>query len=242
MADSESGVAGPSVRKIRVHKRVQSSQQSESAPDARQNADIERRIAELIPGIADVSVSGPSSSTMAAAAAVRSSVSAKDATRRRELSELASIFDMSVPNPIDDVRPDPSKPWVQKLRPEPRRISLSHYQVEMINYQRMLLRKNIWYYRDRLNNPRCAATACAGLRLIAGPGLLHAALWRSTQPRGPAGLRRRAAQWSQAAMRDLSRTMTGVPRLKYAVAVCRVSSQRALPATHTQGVLGARRD
>jgi hypothetical protein len=35
-------------------------------------------------------------------------------------------------------------------------VQLSHYQAEMINYQRMLLRKNIWYYRDRMNNPRCA--------------------------------------------------------------------------------------
>jgi hypothetical protein len=32
--------------------------------------------------------------------------------------------------------------------------ALHPLQVEMINYQRMLLRKNIWYYRDRMNNAR----------------------------------------------------------------------------------------
>lgn len=47
-----------------------------------------------------------------------------------------------------------ARSWQQRLRPAASGVELSHYDYEMVNYQRMLLRKNIWYYRDRLSVPR----------------------------------------------------------------------------------------
>jgi len=71
------------------------------------------------------------------------------------MAEMAHTYDMGVPHPLDS-KWEGSKPWAQTFRPMPKKVQLSHYQTEMINYQRMLLRKNIWYYRDRMNNARCA--------------------------------------------------------------------------------------
>lgn len=69
-----------------------------------------------------------------------------------EARELNTVLDMSVPHPLDNA--PPPTPWTGEMRPTPRSIKLSPYQYEMINYQRMLMRKNIWYYRDRMNIPR----------------------------------------------------------------------------------------
>lgn len=76
----------------------------------------------------------------------------REAARRKEVQEFATIYDMQRPHPGDYAR----KPegWQQKLRPEPRGLELSQYEREMINYQRMFLRRNIWYYRDRASVPR----------------------------------------------------------------------------------------
>jgi len=88
-----------------------------------------------------------------AIAHVHNTHAGREKARRDDLAEMAHIYDMGVPHAVDKF--DPSKPWSQSLRPPPRKIQLSQYQTEMINYQRMLLRKNIWYYRDRMNNARC---------------------------------------------------------------------------------------
>jgi hypothetical protein len=69
-----------------------------------------------------------------------------------ELLELDDIYDFKKRHPVDTKLPD--GPFSQKLKPQARKIKLSPYQYEMINYQRMLLRKNIWYYRDRMSVPR----------------------------------------------------------------------------------------
>ena len=71
---------------------------------------------------------------------------------KSDAKELSNLFDMSVPLALDT--PAPDAVWNDTKRPNPRKIVLSPYQYEMINYQRMLLRKNIWYYRDRMNVPR----------------------------------------------------------------------------------------
>lgn len=158
MASSDNG-AGPSgmeepvaFRKVRVHKKVHAASSLQGQAAQERDAEMDKRIAELIPGLADLSVSAPSQQALQSAASVRASITSREEARRKEAAELANIFDMSVHNPVD--KADPSKPWVQKFRPPPKRVVLSHYQYEMINYQRMLLRKNIWYYRDRMNNPR----------------------------------------------------------------------------------------
>jgi hypothetical protein len=69
-----------------------------------------------------------------------------------EIKELEDIYNMRKPHPVDNELPE--GPWEQKMRPTPRSIKLSSYEAEMINYQRMLMRKNIWYYRDRMSVPR----------------------------------------------------------------------------------------
>jgi hypothetical protein len=107
---------------------------------------MDRRIAEIIPGLAELSVSGSDrDGTLSAARAVRQQRLQRELRLADELRELRDIYDFSVPNPVDDQAP--SGPWKQQLRAKPRKIVLSPYQYEMINYQRMLLRKNIWYYR-----------------------------------------------------------------------------------------------
>lgn len=145
------------VRKVRIHKlRPATAPSAAGAPsDAARDAAIDRKIAELIPGLAELSVSeSAQSGALKVASSVRKTQQAKDEVSRAQAAEMASIFDMSKPHPLDNAKPDPSKAWSQTLRPPAKRIVLSHYQAEMINYQRMHLRKNIWYYRDRLNNAR----------------------------------------------------------------------------------------
>ncbi|KAG2490491.1 hypothetical protein HYH03_011119 [Edaphochlamys debaryana] len=116
---------------------------------------VERRIAEILPSIADLpapsssSASGPGGER---ALELRRLRSTKHDIAQAEALELLELFDMSKPHPLDNA--PPAEPWKGELRPVPRKIVLSPYQYEMINYQRMLLRKNIWYYRDRMNVPR----------------------------------------------------------------------------------------
>lgn len=154
-----SAEAGPSseggvdvVRKVRVHKLrappSQKLQQSQSAQEA-----MDRRIAEIIPGLAELSVSGADrEAAISTASAVRQQQLQRELKLADELRELRDIYDFSVRNDVDGQLP--KGPWKQQLRPKPRKIVLSPYQYEMINYQRMLLRKNIWYYRDRMSVPR----------------------------------------------------------------------------------------
>lgn len=137
-----------SLRRVRVHKTRHT---ASPAGDA-QNAVLDRKIAELIPGIAELSVSAKSQKgALKTASSVRQRQQDRDEVARAQAAELASIFDMSKPHPVDSVMPEN---WSQTLRPPAKKVVLSHYQAEMINYQRMHLRKNIWYYRDRLNNAR----------------------------------------------------------------------------------------
>jgi hypothetical protein len=72
---------------------------------------------------------------------------AEEQARAAELLELDDIYDFSRPNDVDSLAPGARAGWSQGLKPRASKIVLSPYQYEMINYQRMLLRKNIWYYR-----------------------------------------------------------------------------------------------
>jgi len=117
------------------------------------NEAIDRRIAEIIPGIADLSLSpDAAASAQQTARQIRIQRLQSQQQHANELLELESIYDMSLRHPVDLERP--AGVWQQDIRPNPRRIVLSSYQAEMINYQRMLMRKNIWYYRDRMSVPR----------------------------------------------------------------------------------------
>ncbi|KAI8473903.1 MAG: hypothetical protein J3K34DRAFT_409551 [Monoraphidium minutum] len=154
-----SSEAGPSseggvdvVRKVRVRKLRAAPSQQVQSPGVQ--AAMDARIAEIIPGLAELSVSGPDrDAALGAARGVREQRLQRELRHADELRELRDIYDFSVPNPIDGAAPS-AGPWKQQLRAKPRKIVLSPYQYEMINYQRMLLRKNIWYYRDRMSVPR----------------------------------------------------------------------------------------
>lgn len=146
----------PFVRKVRVHKIKSSSGSGSEIADEKRNAGIDRRIAELIPGLADVSVSEQAmEGSVNAARDIRLRKQAREEQMKADTKELQQIYDFSKSNPVDKV-PEDHDPatWQQALRPKPRKVELSSYQAEMINYQRMLLRKNIWYYRDRMSVPR----------------------------------------------------------------------------------------
>lgn len=153
MSESEEGQKPVAMRKIRVHKiRPPSADAKLSATElAQRNDAMDRRIAELIPGLADLSVS-VSGAAMGTAAEVRRREMAKAEAHKAELLELGSIYDMSKPHPVEAELPPAD--WQQMLRPRVKKVVLSPYQYEMINYQRMLLRKNIYYYRDRMSVPR----------------------------------------------------------------------------------------
>jgi hypothetical protein len=134
------------VKRVRVRKLRSSTDSGNGAADEARAAAMDRRIAEIIPGIADISISNDSvAGSMSTAREIRRVHMRREQEHAEELRELSSIYDMRIRHPMDDARP--SGPWQQEIRPKPRRIVLSQYQYEMINYQRMLLRKNIWYYR-----------------------------------------------------------------------------------------------
>ncbi len=156
MEPSESPDGGVDVvKRIRIHK-VRG--RSAGEPDTKQQASgglrerMEMRIAEIIPGIAELPVSGQGLAGRDTARDIVSARLQREQQHAEELRELQDIYDMRKHNPVEDAQPE--GPWTQRMRPRPRRIVLSPYQYEMINYQRMLMRNNIWYYRDRMSVPR----------------------------------------------------------------------------------------
>ncbi len=146
MSDSITSEGGDSmdkkshVRKIRVHKLRPATANPDSIKlnaklEQDRNAEMDRRIAELIPGIAELSVSSaamstPSSGALATAADVRKRQQLREEAHRAEVLELNDIYDMSVPNKVDLERP-PEGAWSQELRPRVRKIVLSPYQVSL---------------------------------------------------------------------------------------------------------------
>jgi hypothetical protein len=123
------------------------------APD---DADV-GRLAALVPALAELSLAPGGADARDArdsAAQARRARLAREQAHAQELRELRDVYDMAAPNPVDrEPHPD-GDAWAQEIKPLPRRIKLSRYQAEMINYQRMLMRKNVWYYRDRAGVPR----------------------------------------------------------------------------------------
>lgn len=141
-------------RKVKVHKIRGTSKLGQRGETLQEfNTSLDRRIAEIIPAMAEVSLSNADrAAAQLTAQDVRLVKLQQEQQLKDELVELEDVYDMSKPNAVDFQLP--STPWKQQLRPKPRKIVLSPYQYEMINYQRMLMRKNIWYYRDRLSVPR----------------------------------------------------------------------------------------
>jgi hypothetical protein len=114
---------------------------------------MDRRISEILPNLADLSLSDPAmAGARETAREIRMQRLKQEQQVAAELLELDDIYDFTKRHPVDTKLPD--GPFSQKLKPQARKIKLSPYQYEMINYQRMLLRKNIWYYRDRMSVPR----------------------------------------------------------------------------------------
>jgi len=134
------------VRKVRVHK-VRGSKQSPLAGMSQSSAAaMDQRISEIIPGLADLSLSSSAmTGARETAREIRMQRLKQEQQQAQELLELDDIYDFSRSNPVDTQRPQGT--WSQKLKPSAKKIVLSPYQYEMINYQRMLMRKNIWYYR-----------------------------------------------------------------------------------------------
>lgn len=148
MADIELGSDSSSetVRKVRVHKLRSSSKSPLSGMSQSSAAAMDQRISEIIPGLADLSLSSSAlAGARQTAQEIRLQRIKQEQQQAAELLELGDIYDFSRPNPVDSQRPQGT--WTQKLKPSARKIVLSPYQYEMINYQRMLMRKNIWYYR-----------------------------------------------------------------------------------------------
>jgi hypothetical protein len=109
----------------------------------------ERRIAEIVPGLADLSISASAmEGPMRTARDIRIEKLRQQQSTIDEIRELEDIYDMAKPNPVDE-EPRPEG-WEPKERPTPRSVRLSPYEYEMINYQRMLMRKNIWCATCRL--------------------------------------------------------------------------------------------
>jgi hypothetical protein len=135
------------VRKVRVRKVRSSSKQSPLAGMSQSSAAaLDQRISEIIPGLADLSLSTSAlSGPRDTAREIRLQRLKQEQQHAAELLELDDIYDFSRPNPVDKQMPQGT--WSQKLKPAAKKIQLSPYQYEMINYQRMLMRKNIWYYR-----------------------------------------------------------------------------------------------
>ncbi|MEW5302197.1 MAG: hypothetical protein WDW36_005001 [Sanguina aurantia] len=115
---------------------------------------MDQSISEIITGLAEVSLAGTGLQPASAAAAqeARERVMSRHEAAMAEERELGDIFNMQVRHPGDF--PALPESWRQVIRPQPKKIHLSQYQTEMINYQRMLMRKNVWYYRDRMSVPR----------------------------------------------------------------------------------------
>jgi hypothetical protein len=149
-------------RRVKVHKVRRAPSTAAAAAGAASSAEDDNnadvgRLAALVPALADLALAPGSADARAArdsAAQARRARLAREQAHAQELRELRDIYDMAAPNSVDrEPHPDGAQ-WTQELKPLPRRIKLSRYQAEMINYQRMLMRKNIWYYRDRAGVPR----------------------------------------------------------------------------------------
>jgi hypothetical protein len=167
MADKQRQLSDDSsseaVRKVRVHK---VSKQSPLAGMSQSSAAaLDHRISEIIPGLADLSLS---KADMAAARDTAREVRLQRLKQQQEqaaeLLELDDIYDFRTPNPVDTQLP--RETWTPKEKPAAKKIVLSPYQYEMINYQRMLMRKNIWYYRCAagvvlLGRENCSSSLCA---------------------------------------------------------------------------------
>jgi hypothetical protein len=107
---------------------------------------MDQRISEIIPGLSDLSLSTSAlSGARETAREIRMQRQRQEQQQAAELLELDDIYDFSKRNPVDTQLPQGT--WTQKVKPAAKKIVLSPYQYEMINYQRMLMRKNIWYYR-----------------------------------------------------------------------------------------------
>ncbi|WIA21842.1 hypothetical protein OEZ85_004218 [Tetradesmus obliquus] len=139
-------------RKVRVHK-VRSKPPMAISQSSSTAVAMDRRISEIIPNLADLSLGDPAMvGARETAREIRLQRMKQEQQVAAELLELDDIYDFNKRHPVDSKLPD--GPFSQKLKPQARKIKLSPYQYEMINYQRMLLRKNIWYYRDRMSVPR----------------------------------------------------------------------------------------
>lgn len=150
MADPKAGVgtedgSSESFRKVRVHK-VRSKAPSPIQQSSKTAASMDKRISEILPNLADLSLSDPAmSGARETAREIRMQRLKQEQQVAQELLELEDIYDFSKRHPVDYKRPE--VPFTQKIKPRARQIRLSPYQYEMINYQRMLMRKNIYYYR-----------------------------------------------------------------------------------------------
>jgi hypothetical protein len=132
----EDGVPFDAVRKVRIHKiKRQNISEAISNSSARQDAAaLDRKVAELIPGIADLGLSSAGPSTQRPASAFVSRQKALE----QELQEMADIYDLDRPNPVDVPEPAQASTWKQTMRPTPKRIVLSQYQVLLFCSKRML--------------------------------------------------------------------------------------------------------
>lgn len=141
-------------RKIRLHKAARpllADDQASGSSAQAFNLQLDKHVPEIMAGIADLPIARPALGD-AQTEEMRRLYQTQQSMAQAEARELNTVLDMSVPHPLDNA--PPPTPWTGEMRPTPRSIKLSPYQYEMINYQRMLMRKNIWYYRDRMNIPR----------------------------------------------------------------------------------------
>lgn len=148
-------------KKVRIHKVKGKRPTADSGYDDL----LDRRIAEIVPGLADLSLADTKAMTTESrktAKDVREAFNRKFESVQRqqrkeaqiiaENLELKEIFDFTKPHPVDNL--PPPEGWVQKQRPTPKKVRLSWYQQNMVQYLRFLQSKNIWYYRDRMNVAR----------------------------------------------------------------------------------------
>jgi len=160
--------ASEGYRKVRVHK-VRSKAPIAISQSSKTAQAMDQRISEIIPAIADLNLSDPAlAGSRETAKQIRMQRLKQEQEVAAELLELGDIYDFSREHPVDSQRPE--GPWTQKLKPKAKKIVLSPYQYEMINYQRMLLRKNIWYYRSEVDahaiktTRRCCIELCSDHR------------------------------------------------------------------------------
>jgi len=150
------GASANDYRRVKVHK-LRRVPRDGASSSALTDDGATAVLAGLVPALADLSLAAGGADArgaLDAAAAARRARLAREQAHAEELVELRDVYDMSKPSPVDrEPHPD-GEGWKQEVKPTPTRVKISRYQAEMINYQRMLMRKNIWYYRDRAGVPR----------------------------------------------------------------------------------------